>query len=115
MIGNIVVTADDSGNIHILSKDPDSMKWTKQEQKSKIKLYSYWGLCGDGDYLVILDTEEVLHLWNWKNGTHTDKRVKWGDDLHQVEFINPFVFARGYGRSSSSLELEEWNTHRQES
>ena len=92
MIGNGVVTADNSGTIHILSKDPETMKWTKQEQKSKIKLYS-WGVCGDGDYLVIPDMKEVLHLWDWKNGTHTDKRVKCNDKVNQVEFINPFVFA----------------------
>ena len=37
MIGNVVVTANDSGTIRILSKDPETIKWTKQEQKSKIK------------------------------------------------------------------------------
>ena len=92
MIGNVVVTANDSGKIRILSKDPETMKWTKQEQKSDIKLYSYLGLCGEEDYLVIADKEEI-HLWDWKNGRHTDKRVKC-ERAHQVEFINPFVFAR---------------------
>ena len=91
MIGNVVVTANDSGKIRILSKDPETMKWTKQEQKSDIKLYSYLGLCGEEDYLVIADKEEI-HLWDWKNGRHTDKRVKC-ERAHQVEFITPFVFA----------------------
>ena len=91
MIGNVVVTSNDSGKIHILSKDPETMKWTKQEQKSNIKLDSHWGLCGEEDYVLIADKEEI-HLWDWKNGRHTDKRVKC-ERAHQVEFITPFVFA----------------------
>ena len=46
MIRNTIVTVNNSGKILILTKDPKTLKWTEQEQKSNIKLYSHQGLCG---------------------------------------------------------------------
>ena len=87
IIGNTIVTVNQDGNILFLTKIPETMKWIEQEQKSNIK--DRWGLSGDENYLVIADKEEI-HLWNWKNGIHTDKRVKCAG-VHQIEFSNPYV------------------------
>ena len=77
IIGNSLVVVISCGDIIICSKDPETLKWIKQVQKSGIKLVSQWGLCicGDGDYLVIA-VEENIHLWDWRKGLHTGHTVQ---------------------------------------
>ena len=103
MIKDTVVNLNGYGEILILTKDLKTLKWTEQEQNSNIIFHGRWGFCRDGNYLVIADKEEI-HLWDLKNGTHTDKRVKCAN-VFQVEFCKPYVFAESNISDQRSMKI----------
>ena len=96
MIGNTVfaIANKPHADLLILSMNPKTFEWTKEEQKTGIHNDDespFFTISGDQNYILIASNDRI-HLWDWRNGMHSGQSVQCRN-VAMIEFSNPYTFA----------------------